>query len=142
MSKVTEEISNSEDVIDSRDIIERIEYLEDERENLEIEDSERGNMDNPIWKEWEESDEAAELKALLSLQDELEGYCDDWSYGVTLIRDSYFTEYTEELCKEIGDIPSNLPWYIADHIDWQGVAEDLKVDYTSAEFDGVTYWAR
>ena len=65
----------------------------------------------------------------------------DW-YPLTFIRDSYFEEYAEELVKEIGDLPKFLPEYIENNIDWEGVADDLKVDYTSGEFDGVTYWAR
>lgn len=28
------------------------------------------------------------------------------------------------------------------HIDWDAAAEELKQDYTSVEFDGVTYWIR
>jgi hypothetical protein len=142
----TREISNSDNIIDSRDIIERIEELESLRdgwmEEHNIPESEFGNPDNKDWMEWDNSSDADELKALQSLQDELEGYCDDWKYGVTLIRDSYFEEYAEELCKDIGEIPSNLPWYIASHIDWDGVADELKIDYTSADFDGVTFWAR
>ena len=126
----TNEITNSDDVIDSRDIEGRIDYLESSRDDFQTKE------------EWNESEEKTELESLISLRDDLEGYCDDWKYGVTLIRDSYFTEYAEELCKDIGELPKELPWYIANHIDWEGVAEEIKVDYTSAEFDGVTYWAR
>jgi hypothetical protein len=66
----------------------------------------------------------------------------DWTYGETLIRESYFTEYAEELCKEIGEIPKELPWYIANHIDWDGIADELKADYTEVDFDGVSYFIR
>lgn len=116
----TTEITNEQDVIDSRDIIERIAELEDT----------------------EDDDEKAELEALKALEEEASGYSSDWEYGSQLIRDSYFAEYAEELCKDIGDLPKELPWYIANHIDWDGVAEEIKQDYTMVDFNGVEYWVR
>lgn len=127
------EIDNTDDIIDSRDIDARIEELEDMMNDCEGEDA----ID-----EWESTSESDELNYLRSLRDDLEGYCPDWKYGVTLIRDSYFQEYAEELIKDIGDLPAELPGYIEAHIDWKGVADDIQQDYTSGEFDGVTYWAR
>lgn len=135
------EISNSDDVIDSRDVIERIDELQEERDNLEFMDDEEKTLEERQ-EDWDDTEEGEELKALKALQDEMEGYAPDWSYGCTLIRDSYFTEYCKELVKDIGDLPKNLPGYIENNINWDGVAEDLQVDYTSGEFDGVTYWVR
>lgn len=125
--KTPDEISNSENIIDSRDVIARIEYLEYLKEDETV--------------EWEGTNEAEELEKLQALADEASG-ADDWSYGATLIRDSYFTEYVQELCKDIGDLPAELPWYIEAHIDWDGVATDIAQDYISVDFDGVTYWVR
>jgi DNA repair exonuclease SbcCD ATPase subunit len=160
-------ISNSDDIIDSRDVIKRIEELRDERDSLKSDvDEAREEYDNAkvtserdgtdlladgelgdalkeaedALREWDESDEATELKALEALQEEAEGYAPDWQHGATLIRDSHFTEYTEELLKDIGDLPRDLPHYIA--IDWEKTAENIQVDYTSVEFDGETYWVR
>ena len=141
-------ITNTEDVIDSRDIIERIEELE---ENLEtcphcgegiyFEDDETNfvcpECEKPVFDDLEED----ELDALKALQDEADG-SPDWPHGKTLIRDSYFTEYAEELCKDIGDLPHELPWYIENHIDWDGVAEELKADYMDVDFGGVSYFIR
>jgi len=62
-------------------------------------------------------------------------------FPVTFIRDSYFTEYAEELAEDIGAISKDSPWP-ACHIDWEAAASALQQDYTSGEFDGVTYWAR
>lgn len=118
----TTTIDNSQDVIDSRDVIARIEELE------AIEADER------------DSDEQDELTALLKLQYQAEPYSDDWKYGATLISESYFTDYTEELLKDCGYLPAELPSWIV--IDWEETAENVKVDYTSVEFDGVTYWIR
>jgi hypothetical protein len=150
--KTNTDISNSDDVIDSRNIIERIEELEEQKSEFILNESVFAD-DNPSWgeladaqgeaeKKWDNTEEGEELEALTALQDELEGYAPDWKYGTTLIRDSYFEEYCKELVKDIGDLPNNLPSYIESNINWDGVADDLKVDYTSAEWDGVTYWVR
>lgn len=120
-------ISNNDDVIDSRDVIERIEELEDELEGIPPSDLQ---------------DERDELVILRTLAEQGEEYAPDWRYGETLIRDSYFTECCEDLCKEIGAIPENTPTFITNNIDWDGVAEDLKIDYTEIEYDDVTYLIR
>lgn len=153
-------ISNSDDVIDSRDVIARIEELQDERDSLvydveqadeavqDAEEGEEGEKEDAEQEadkarsalaEWDEENEA-ELNALRALQDEAEGYAPDWQHGATLIRDSYFVEYAEELCKDIGDLPKDIPHYI--EIDWRATADNIRQDYTSVEFDGVTYWVR
>jgi hypothetical protein len=137
----TEEITNTEDVIDSRDIIARLEYLEDEMECY-AEDEELQELDfdhSTKWEEWEYIDE---YKALKALADEADGYVADWQYGEALIRESYFTEYVEQFCDDVGYISDDLPWVIENNIDFDGIAEDFKVDYTELDFDGVTYFAR
>jgi len=120
------EISNSDDIIDSRDVISRIDELEEQRDN------EAQGLNE---------DEEAELAALQSLAEEAEGYCADWGYGETLIRDSYFAEYAEQLADDVGAIDRDASWPIC-HIDWEAAAESLKMDYTAVDFDGVTYWVR
>lgn len=66
----------------------------------------------------------------------------EWSYGVTLIDEDDFQDYCEELVSDIGDLPKDLPSYISNNIDWEGVAEDLKVDYSEVEFRGTSYLYR
>lgn len=92
---------------------------------------------------WEENnpDDAEELAALIAFRDEMKGYCSDWDSGETLIRDSYFEDYARELAEDIGAIPDDAKWP-CNCIDWEKAARELQMDYTSAEFDGVTYWAR
>ena len=151
---MTKEISNSDDVIDSRDVIKRIEELQGERADLK-EAADQADADYlatvDVGGPDERKDEAAlletwdgefgeELKALKSLADDAAGYCSDWKYGAGLIRDSYFTEHAEELCKDIGDMPREIPHYIA--IDWERTAENIKQDYTAVEYGDVTYWVR
>lgn len=129
----TTQISNSDDIIDSGDIIARIEELEEERQSL---------LDNITeLQEFDEGEDGQELQSLKNVAEQGEGY-GDWQYGETLIRESYFEDYCQELCKDIGDIPKELPWYIANYIDWSGVACEIKMDYTEIDFDGVTYLMR
>ncbi|MBK6906309.1 MAG: hypothetical protein IPH08_04070 [Rhodocyclaceae bacterium] len=118
------EIDNSADTIDSRDIIDRIEYLRNEEGGDQFTD-----------------EEAAELAALTALAEEAEGYCDDWQYGATLIRESYFEDYAQEMASDIGAINNDYGWPL-NCIDWEQAARELKQDYTSFDFDGVTYYGR
>ena len=120
---MTREISNSDDIIDSRDVIERIAELTAMAAADEIADWERDELDD--------------LKALAEDGENI----GDWQYGATLIRDSYFVDYARELAEDIGAIDRDAPWP-ARHIDWEAAADELQTDYTSVEFDGVTYWTR
>lgn len=136
---MSRDIRNTDDIIDSRDVIERIEELQAAR--LDFEHDDAGNLigAGPTWSE-EHPDEFAELMALQALRDDAEGYADDWQYGETLIRESYFVEYCRELVSDIGDLPRELPSYIV--IDWSATSQNLRVDYTEVDFDGVTYLVR
>lgn len=125
------EINSSRDIIDSREVIERIEELESEREDLESEDQKH---------EWNESEEATELKILLDLAEQGEG-CADWQYGETLINDSYFTTYAQELAEDIGAVDKNATWSNT-CIDWEQAASELQQDYSAIDFDGTTFWIR
>ena len=119
--KATDTIENSEDLIDSRDVIERIAFLQREVESGDNDCSE-------------------ELESLLDLEKEAEGYAPDWRHGATLIRRSYFVKYCQEMLEDCGDIPKDLPHYI--RIDWQATADEIGMDYTDVDFDGVTYLVR
>lgn len=145
------EITNYQDVIDSRDIIARIEELEEERQGLldQIEDLEGEDLTGEEQEsleeakssltEFDESEEGQELKTLQNLAEQGEGSA-DWQYGETLIRESYFTDYCEELVGDIGDLPREIPSYIV--IDWDATAENIKADYSEIDFDGVSYYIR
>ncbi len=161
------EITNTQDVIDSRDVIARIEELEDERQSLvdEIEEAEEAlgaiDCDNEeeayagaeetledakeALKDWDASDEAAELKTLKTLAEDGEDST-DWSYGETLIHEDYFTKYIEELIDDCYEMPKEMksgdwPWrHVV--IDYEAAAEEAKQDYFTVDFDGATYWIR
>lgn len=146
---MTNSINNLADVIDSRDVIARIEELRDERDSLAgfADDFEADG--DPIAAQharedlakWNESDDAAELAALEALADEAADYAPDWEHGETLVRDSYFEEYAQELAEDIGAINLTATWP-NNCIDWERAARELQMDYTSVTFDGVTYWIR
>lgn len=88
----------------------------------------------------EESDER-ELVSLRELERQAADYAPDWDHGATLIRDSYFKEYAQDLAEELDLINPNAAWP-ATCIDWDQAACELRMDYTSVEFDGVTYYVR
>lgn len=95
--------------------------------------------------EWEkghesESWESRDLRALLALQEEAEGYS-DWAHGATLILDSEFENYARQTAEDTGAIGRDPPWPVC-HIDWAAAADALKEDYTSVGYDGETYWVR
>jgi hypothetical protein len=133
------EITNSQDIIDSRDVIARIAELEDRVFNPIVGAGEPPD-EEPLGG-WLDEYEKSELGALLELQEEAEGYS-DWKDGATLIRDSYFEEYAEEFAEDIGAIDPDTSTWPSNHIDWEAAANELKGDYTGVTFDGVEYWVR
>ena len=110
-------ITNDSDTIDSRDITER------------IDDIRQAGGDSP------------ELNTLIALAKDGAEYAPDWEYGATLIRDTYFQEYAQELARDIGVLDYNLSWP-SSHIDWEAAANELKMDYAVVDFDGVDYYVR
>ena len=111
---------NNSDIIDSRDIIERISELED-GETLNENDQE-------------------ELDILVDLAVQA-GDSPDWKYGETLIRDSYFVEYAQQLAEDTEAVNADAMWP-NNHIDWEAAANELKLDYFTIDYDGVYYWMR
>lgn len=116
----------TEDMIDSRDIVERLEDLEAQEEHTE--------------------DEAAELAALVALKSEAE-HSPDWNYGETLIRESYFEDYIEQLIDdcfpEVSKALSSGEWPMRHlKLDIEDAANEAKQDYFEIEFNGATYLIR
>jgi hypothetical protein len=88
----------------------------------------------------------AQVALVKSLLDDLRGYGGDhqWEgewYPARLIADSHFEEYARELADDIGAIDRKASWPMT-CIDWKKAAEELRVDYSSVEIDGRTYWYR
>jgi hypothetical protein len=133
------DVSNADDIIDSRDVIARIEELKAEIAELEGDDFDAGKVggpDDPV-----DADLREELATLQALAEAGSNYAADWEYGETLIRDSYFKAYAEQLANDIGAIDSNEKWPLT-CIDWDQAARELQMDYTAIEFGDVTYWIR
>ena len=124
------DFTNMDDVIDVRDIIARVEELRESRDERR-----------------EESEELREeLQTLENLLKEMKGYGGDeqWEgdwYPVTLIRDSYFEDYAQELAEECGMVNADAKWP-NNCIDWEKAARELQWDYSTVDYDGVTYWYR
>lgn len=155
------DVDNSMDILDSRDVIARLEELQNERASFasDIDDAETdvtfashgdgdatGELTDTLdaakaaLVEWDESN-AEELAALEALASEAADYAPDWPYGETLIRDSYWLEYAQQFADDIGAINSEASWP-NNCIDWERAARELQMDYTAVDFDGVTYWIR
>jgi hypothetical protein len=148
-------IDNSEDLIDSRDVIARIEELEElQTDNftdacnkvfplIEQDDLSNGQLAEIkafLGHEGLDIEEAAELASLRKLADQCAGY-GDWEHGEGLIRESYFKKYAQQLAEDCCEVPADLKWpYTC--IDWDQAAQELMHDYTHVDFDGVTYLMR
>ncbi len=130
-------ISNTDDVIDSRDVIERLEELQNKV------DAEADEL--PEFRKSEAIDlaltaeEKEEFNNLLYFTEQIKDYCPDWEYGATLIRDSFFEQAMDEMIEDCyPELGKDLPPFATITIDYFA----LKMDYTAVEFDGVTYWVR
>lgn len=116
------------EILDTRDLQDRMDEIEMDLETLEMNEAEREAL-------------REELTALQTLQEEVEGYSsEDWRYGVQLIAEESFAEYCQELLEDCGEIPRDLPSYIV--IDWEETASNLRIDYTEVDFEGTTYLFR
>lgn len=119
LNESTSDWSNKQ-VIDSRDIIERLQELEDDVENLDESDKE-------------------ELELLRAVNEDGQNYS-DWEHGESLINDSYWVDYVQEMLEDTGDIPKDLPNYIV--IDWESTARNIQYDYVSIDVGGNDFWIR
>ena len=121
-------IDNTEDIIDSRDIIDRIEEL------------------TSLVDETGEGEHIAEWKALTALAKQAEPESRDWLHGETLIRRSYFVDYITDLIHDCYEMPKEMhsgAWpYRHMSIDYEEAAKEAEQDYASVDFDGVEYLIR
>ena len=121
----TEEIDFNAAVINVRDIVERLEYLQFDPEGLTDYEKE-------------------ELQTIEEVLEEIEGcggdvdYRGNW-YPLSLIAESYFSDYIREEieeCYNLTDIPSFI------EIDWDATADNCRVDYSSVDINGEEYYCR
>lgn len=131
MVMMVTQVDNMVDVLDSREIVERVAELRDPNAD--------GFAGEPEWLSEVEREELALLESLLDQLRDVGG--DSPEDGLTLVRDSYFVEYAQEFADEIGVFDNTNGWPFS-CIDWNRAARELRMDYSSVEFDGVTYWVR
>jgi hypothetical protein len=169
MSQDWKPTDENADILDSRDLSARLDYLTSTKEGLELalgkadqdladerarllalddhedHDAELEPFEDELEKagealrEWQEGEEYAEWKELDDNRDDIETGARN---GEGFIAESHFTEYCKELCSDIGDLPEELPDYIERNINWDGVAEDLKADYSTVTMFGNDYYYR
>jgi len=120
--------TNTDDIIDSRDIITRIGDIEGEIETIT---SDKGAALDEL------DDLRDELEILKSLADEAKGSPD----GGALIRYSHFKTYAQDLAEQLFAADSNDRWP-QNCIDWDKAALELQQDYFTVSFDGIDYWIR
>ena len=106
------------DIIDSRDLLEELETLDEE-----------------------DSYDKERIEMIDDLKEEVGK--DNFEMGVTFIRENYWVQYCEDLAYDCGYMDrqdnSNPLHY---HIDWQGWADAVEMDYDQIDFDGNTYYWR
>ena len=139
----------TQNVFDSRDLIEYKEYLLNEileefneEFNKELETEEElhsfiNSLDEPNC--YYLKDEVIYYNSIRDFCSELENY-GDFEHGDAIIHEDYFTEYTEDLLKDCGYIPQDFPSWI--ELDFEATAENVKQDYIEAEFEGNNYYMR
>ena len=133
----------TDDTIDVSDLTERVDELEEERDDNVLGCPDGSEIPDPIGWAKDNPEDAAELMLLTNLLDELKGYGGDgqWRgdwYPATLISRGYFKQAMDEMVADIGEMPKNIPSYMTITLDYKA----LQSDYSSVEFGGETYWYR
>ena len=138
-------------MIDTRDLAEKREELQTDLVDsfndffdTEIEDFDElikyiDDSENEDVQEWR-YDNSNDFEHIEEI-DELEEEISEFSFGETLIPEDDFTEYCEDMvddCYNLRDVPG----FIKDNINWEGVASDLSVDYTNVTYQGKSYLVR
>lgn len=123
-------------IIDSREIIERIEELESTQADL-VERLSNGEISESDMKAFDD-EEGKELDMLREFAEECEQYSADWEYGETLIREDYFEQYMDEMIEDCYELPKNLPYWMTITYDYDA----LQQDYAEVKLDDEKYFIR
>jgi hypothetical protein len=139
----------SKDILDTRDLAERRNELKDMIFESFIEsfpeykdgtdtfdDILRDREEIEDWMDTFFEDELNEIEEINTIEAE----CSEFPYGETLIADSEFDDYCKDLCEDLGYISKDFPSFI--EIDWDATANNIRQDYTEAEYQGTTYLFR
>ena len=104
------------DIFDSRDLLDELKTLDKE-------------------------DDEERIKEIEDLIEEVGK--DNFEMGVAFIRENYWVQYCEDMAYDFGYLDGrgdNNPIHL--HIDWQGWADAVELDYSQIDFDGDTYYWR
>ena len=130
-TNTTKNVDLTADIIDVRDIIARVEAIESEGDDTFLADTDPETL--------------GEVRTLRMILNDLESnggdeqFRGEW-YPLTLIAEHYFTMYVREMLEDCGDIPRDLPVWVA--IDWQSTAANVAVDYSTVTIQGREYLYR
>src|SRR5215216_506825 len=117
------------DIVDLRDLWKRYEELNEELDT----EAQEPEFDAGDWHE-----EITERDMLRELFEEVGAPFAGGEFDEsTLILESYFERYAQDLAEELYEVADHWPFTC---IDWSQAAEELKTDYTTYEIDGYTYW--
>ncbi len=140
------EIDYSSDVLDSRDLDNRLDNLTSIKDTrLDWMDAKREAMSDVEIDELENNepeDFTDEMEKELAELEEAKSEISEWRDGNTLVNMNYWTQYCKELVMDVGDMPKELPSYIGNNINWDGVAEDLSADYSTIDIMGSMFYYR
>ena len=104
------------DVIDSRNLLEELKTLD------KIDDLDR----------------IAEIEELIE-----EVGRDNFEMGVTFIREGYWVDYCEEFAYDCGYLDRQSDFNpLHNHIDWEGWADAVEMDYSQTDINNDTYYWR
>ena len=138
-------------MIDTRDLAEKRDELQTDLVNsfndyfdTELEDfgdliSYIDNSEDKDVQEWRDDKvyDFEYIDEINELEDEITGFI----YGETLIPNDDFTEYCKDMVEDCYNL-KDVPDFIKYNINWDGVASDLEVDYSSVTYQGKTYLYR
>lgn len=122
---MSNEPTPTDDIIDSRDVLDAIKDLEANEER--------------------DPEEQEYLDVLIAFSEAGASASEDWEYGAVCVADAHFEDYARDLAEECApsrEAQQMLSQWPYCHIDWEEAANALKDDYTSIEFDGYTFWTR
>lgn len=158
--------TNNDDIIDSRDLVARLEELTEEREALVEEVNTRVETERELVdanasdeelaaalsasmaarvevQDWD-NENKEELDQLTTFLDEVRNNAGDSPEdGATLIRSNYFVTYAQQLADDLGVTNDrHVQQWPFTCIDWEQAAKELEQDYSTITWGGVDYLVR